>query len=50
MKTHEANTSRVRGNAAPLFSSVWLALFNELRKLYVERRLEANANTNCSPS
>jgi hypothetical protein len=30
-------------DTAPLFASVWLALFNELRKNNTERRLEAPA-------
>jgi hypothetical protein len=50
MKKHEANTNEARVNTAPLFSSVWLALFNELRQQYIDRRLEVAANTNCSQS
>jgi hypothetical protein len=48
MKHHEADTNGARVNTTPLFSSVWLALFNELRKNYVERRLLAAAKADCS--
>jgi hypothetical protein len=48
MKHHEADTKGARVNTTPLFSSVWLALFNALRKIYIERRLLAAANTDCS--
>ena len=48
MKHHEASTNGTQVDTIPLFSSVWLALFNELRKSYIERRLAAAANTDCS--
>ncbi len=48
MKHHKADTNGARVNTRPLFSSVWLALFDELRKNYIERRLEVAANTDCS--
>jgi hypothetical protein len=48
MKHHEADTNGARADRTPLFSSVWLALFNELRRTYIERRLAAAANTDCS--
>ena len=48
MKHQETNTNRARVNTAPLFSSVWLALFNELRQQYIDRRLEVAANSDCS--
>lgn len=35
---------------APLFASVWLALFNQLRKNYAERRIEFEANKKSSES
>ncbi len=30
---------------APLFASVWLALFNEIRKNYIARRTVKSANS-----
>ncbi len=48
MKHHEADSNRTQVETMPLFSSVWLALFSELRRAYIERRLEAAANTDCS--
>ena len=47
MKPQETNTKRARVNTAPLFSSVWLALFNELRQQYIERRLEITTDSDC---
>jgi len=43
----ETNVSLV--DSTPLFASVWLALFNQLRKNYVEHRLaiaERKENSN----
>jgi len=45
MKHHQAETNSERVATTPLFSSVWLALFNELRKTYIARRLETAAST-----
>jgi len=45
MNHYEANTNGGLVNTAPLFASVWLALFNELRKSYLEHRLETANNT-----
>ena len=39
MNPHETKTNGALVDAAPLFASVWLALFNELRRNYYERRL-----------
>ena len=38
----ETNVSLV--DTTPLFASVWLALFNQLRKNFVERRLAIAAS------
>ncbi len=38
----ETNVSLV--DTAPLFASVWLALFNQLRKNFIERRLAIAAS------
>ena len=38
----EPNVSLV--DSTPLFASVWLALYNQLRKNYVERRLAIAAS------
>jgi hypothetical protein len=48
MKHHEAEPNGARVATTPLFSSVWLALFNELRKNYLARRLVTATNTDCS--
>jgi len=45
MNQYNANTNGGLVDTAPLFASVWLALFNELRKNYMERRLESANNT-----
>lgn len=45
MNQYNANTNGGLVDTAPLFASVWLALFNELRKNYMERRLQAASNT-----
>jgi hypothetical protein len=48
MNNHETKSNRPQVDTAPLFASVWLALFNELRKQYIERRLAAAENVDCS--
>jgi hypothetical protein len=45
MNQYNANTNGDLVNTAPLFASVWLALFNELRKNYLEHRIESAGNT-----
>ncbi len=45
MNHYDTNKNGALVNTAPLFASVWLALFNELRKSYMERRLESANNT-----
>ena len=44
MNQYETKTNGTLIADAPLFASVWLALFNELRKNFVERRLMTDAN------
>ena len=48
MNLYETETNGVLADAAPLFASVWLALFNELRRNYYERRLTPAVNTESS--
>jgi hypothetical protein len=38
MEPYKTETDSAIGDAAPLFASVWLALFNELRKSYAAQR------------
>ena len=38
MKTGKTENRQVSTDAAPLFASVWLTLFNELRKNYAKQR------------
>ena len=45
MNQYETNTNGALVNPAPLFASVWLALFNVLRKNYKERCLAQAENT-----
>lgn len=45
MNHYEANTNGELVDTAPLFASVWLALFNELRKSYMQHRLESASHT-----
>ena len=45
MNHYESNTNGALVNPTPLFASVWLALFHELRKNYNERYLSEAANT-----
>ena len=45
MNRYETNTNGAQVNTAPLFASVWLALFFTLRENYNERRLAATADT-----
>lgn len=45
MNQYNANTNGGLADTAPLFASVWLALFNELRKNYMEHRLKTADNT-----
>ena len=44
MSHHKADHNGTMFDDAPLFASVWLALFNELRKNYVNRRFVAPFN------
>ncbi len=44
MNHYETNTNGALVNPAPLFASVWLALFHVLRKNYNERSLAETAN------
>jgi hypothetical protein len=44
MNQLESETNGAMAAAEPLFASVWLALFYELRKHYLERRLMRNAS------
>ena len=39
MNHHKTHAHGTIVDPAPLFASVWLALFNELRKTYSERHL-----------
>ena len=45
MNHYETNTNGTLVNPAPLFASVWLALFHVLRRNYNERCLANAANT-----
>ena len=44
MKPYESDTNGTLVNNAPLFASVWLALFYVLRKNFNHHRLAANVN------
>jgi len=44
MSHYKTDTNGTMITTAPLFSSVWLALFHVLRKNFNQRRLEAAAN------
>jgi hypothetical protein len=46
MNQIEPDTNGALVNTAPLFASVWLALFYVVRANISERRLAASANTN----
>ena len=46
MNLYETDTPGALVNTAPLFASVWLALFCTLRQNYYERRLAATSDTN----
>ena len=48
MNQYETNTNGALVTPAPLFASVWLALFHVLRKNYNERNLTETANTKSS--
>ena len=48
MNGNDTDTHWTQINNTPMFSSVWLALFNKLRNNYIERRLETAADTDCS--
>jgi hypothetical protein len=48
MNHYETNTNGAMVNPAPLFASVWLALYHVLRKNYNERNLAEAANTKSS--
>ena len=45
MNPYETNNQGARDNSAPLFASVWLALFKSLRENYQERHLAATVDT-----
>ena len=45
MNSYETDTNGALANPAPLFASVWLALFHVLRKNYNERCLAEAENT-----
>ena len=47
MSQIKTETRAVRANTSPLFASVWLTLFNELRKNYLEQN---NSHLDSSPS
>jgi hypothetical protein len=44
MNHYKADTEVSLVDTKPLFASVWLALYNQLRKNYVERRLAIAAS------
>ena len=44
MNQYKTNSSGALVNTAPLFASVWMALFYVVRKNYIERRLAATEN------
>ena len=46
MNSYETDTNGALANPAPLFASVWLALFHVLRKNYNERCLAKAENSN----
>jgi hypothetical protein len=48
MNHYETDTNGALVNPAPLFASVWLALFHVLRKNYNERNLAEAEKTNSS--
>ena len=48
MNRYKTDTDGAMVAAAPLFASVWLALFYVLRKNFNERRVAAAANTDIS--
>ena len=50
MNRYEIDTKGVQVNTAPLFASVWLALFCRLRENYYDRRLAANVDTDRAPA
>lgn len=45
MKQLDTSNERYMIDARPLFSSVWLALYCELRRTYTARQTEAHALT-----
>jgi hypothetical protein len=45
MNRYETDTNGAMADAAPLFASVWLALFHVLRKNFNERRLATVTDT-----
>ena len=44
MNPYESNTTGTLVNSAPLFASVWLALFYVLKKNFNERRIAVSAD------
>jgi len=48
MNNYETNSNGALVTPTPLFASVWLALFNVLRKNFNERNLAEAANTKSS--
>jgi len=45
MNPYETSTSESLVNSAPIFASVWLALFYMIKKSYSERRLAVAKET-----
>ncbi len=50
MNRYETDTPGALVNTAPLFASVWLALFCTLRANYYARRLATAADTDRTPA
>jgi hypothetical protein len=48
MNCNDTDTNGTQVNNTPMFSSVWLTLFNKLRNNYSERRLDSVASADCS--
>jgi hypothetical protein len=45
MSHYKQDTNGAMATTEPLFASVWLALYNELRKNYIERRSMKSASS-----
>lgn len=50
MNRYETDTRGAQVNTTPLFASVWLALFCTLRENYLNRHIEAAADTDRTPA